>query len=648
MPQPLSVSGAPNALIAAYQKAWDRILAEQRALLMDPLAFRRRRRLQELQVAIEDALAGLDTKTRAWVDGELPKVQQVGLATGAVQATGLTNVPLPAIHDRRAAQIAAERLYDDLLSATDGVRESTKQLIREVAKDQTFNSIAAGDTAQQAGRAMEDILARKGVYSVKYADGSVHGLDSYSAMTLRTSTGLAYNQATIDGALGYGVEWFEVLDGPSCQWVTHSSGGLALGKIVTADEAARHPLSHPNCVLPWVRFASYGHVVEMVRAWYSGDVYTLCCEAYETTVGPNHPVLTGRGWLPAHLLREGDELVHDRRHHRDHTFAGEDVADLKHVPTIADVFVAMGEPASSDLDPQDLHGDAVFCKGEIQVVSTAGELRLVGDPGRVEEGGEFYLVGSGERVVFVPRLNGCSVPGLRMSGASLGTAERRETGGLLLGSQPGIVSADSLATRPDDASPMHDATDDQLGAPKLRCDLVGAHTGQVEAGSFIPVDTSLGRRRAGPRAVPSHVRVAVGAEDLSASLAGARENGSHGTHLSRLTATRVTHYEGWVYDCTTEQGAFNVDGFVVKNCRRSFAARPDVTSADEAKTAPRSTTPEQAQAQIAQDEERAQALLSRQARRQAVIRSTRAPTADRHAARLQARSQRLAARRARQ
>lgn len=245
--QPDSVNTAPDALIEAYRKAWQRILTEQKALLLDPLAYRRRRRLQELQVAIEQALEGLDVQTRDWINTQLPQVQQLGLATGAVQATGLTSVAIPALHDPKAAELAAERLYTDLLAATQGVRDSTKALIREIARDQTFQSIAGGDTAQQAGRAMEDILARKGIFAVAYKDGSVHGLDDYSDMLLRTTTAQAYNAAAIDGAQAYGVDWFEVLDGPSCGWLTHTTGGLALGKIVTAEQAAEHPLSHPRC-----------------------------------------------------------------------------------------------------------------------------------------------------------------------------------------------------------------------------------------------------------------------------------------------------------------------------------------------------------------------------------------------------------------
>jgi hypothetical protein len=143
--------------------------------------------------------------------------------------------------------LAAERLYDDLLAATDGVRESTKALIREIVRDQTFNSIAAGDTAQQAGRAMEDILARKGVFAVKYADGSVHGLDEYAQMSLRTATAQAYNQASIDGATAYDVQWFELLDGPGCGLSSHDDPRKALGMVVDVETAQMYPTAHPNC-----------------------------------------------------------------------------------------------------------------------------------------------------------------------------------------------------------------------------------------------------------------------------------------------------------------------------------------------------------------------------------------------------------------
>lgn len=44
-----------------------------------------------------------------------------------------------------------------------------------------------------------------------------------------------------------GVGMVQVMDGASCQWVTHDSGGLAAGTIRTVIEAHAHPTSHPNC-----------------------------------------------------------------------------------------------------------------------------------------------------------------------------------------------------------------------------------------------------------------------------------------------------------------------------------------------------------------------------------------------------------------
>lgn len=592
MAQPSSVETAPDVLIEAYRKAWARILTEQRRLLLDPLAYRRRRRLQELQVAVEQALAGLDTKTRAWIESKLPEVQQLGLATGAVQATGLVTAAIPALHDLQAAKLAAERLYDDLLAATEGVRESTKALIREIARDQTFQSIAGGDTAQQAGRAMEDILARKGVYSVKYADGSVHGLDDYSEMTLRTSTGLAYNQAAIDGASAYGVEWFEVLDGPGCGWITHTSGGPALGKIVTAEEAGQHPLSHPRCVAAGTEVVPLGGVSAAYRSFYSGPmIEILSARGSRLTVTPNHPVLTDRGWLAADLLREGDQVLNSAGH-RPVTARPSDV-NVNNVPAkieqVFDALGAIGARARFVATPDDFHNDGQWIKSKIDVVYVERPLLGVGQPGPIQSFGHADFV------------------------AAVGE----------LDALAGLRSADlSLERLP-------------VFAGSASCSPAGLHI------------RSIGR--AGADLDPALFEPLTDDEVANADLCGEILR-RFSVEVSLDTILEIRYLDSWlghVYDLTCAASCYTSNGIVVHNCRRSFAARPDVTSAAEAKTAKRLTTPEQAAAQLAQDEERAQTLLSRQNRRQAAARASRLPAGDRHAARLQSRSARLAGRRVR-
>lgn len=84
------------------------------------------------------------------------------------------------------------------------------------------------------------------------ADGfsGLRGLfgDQRALTIARTETANAYNLGTIERYRATSlVDKVNVFDGPSCGWTTHSDPELANGKKVTLDEAAAHPISHPNC-----------------------------------------------------------------------------------------------------------------------------------------------------------------------------------------------------------------------------------------------------------------------------------------------------------------------------------------------------------------------------------------------------------------
>lgn len=50
-------------------------------------------------------------------------------------------------------------------------------------------------------------------------------------------------------------------------------------------------------------------VVRAYRRWYSGELTTLVTDSGEALhATPNHPVLTRRGWIPAHLVDVGDDV----------------------------------------------------------------------------------------------------------------------------------------------------------------------------------------------------------------------------------------------------------------------------------------------------------------------------------------------------
>jgi hypothetical protein len=244
MPAPDEILALEDPLANAYRASWDRIVAEQADMAADPFAWSRQNRLAEMRARIELNMDDLDYQAGQWTSKTLPKIYQAGAQAGAVESgTGFN--AWTAIH-QEAVEELVQSSFSDLLKATKGVKESAKELIRHVAKDEALHHAIAGGSAQKAGREMTRILDRHGIRAVTYADGSKHGLAEYSEMALRTKSASAYNIGTVN-ATHPDVKLFEVFDGPDCGWTEHFSPDLAAGKIVDRDEALGQPISHPNC-----------------------------------------------------------------------------------------------------------------------------------------------------------------------------------------------------------------------------------------------------------------------------------------------------------------------------------------------------------------------------------------------------------------
>ena len=153
-----------------------------------------------------------------------------------------------------------------------------------------------------------------------------------------------------------------------------------------------NPPLHPNAVFAGSRFVSYGDVLELVRARYDGPAVHVHAGDYATTIGPNHPMLTARGMVRAADLREGDEVLYDTRVDGA-VRAGE--PHFEEVPLVEDVFESArtcGSYARVAAPGPDLHGDRVFCQGEVEVVRPARQLLPVWDSGGVEQLREGPLV----------------------------------------------------------------------------------------------------------------------------------------------------------------------------------------------------------------------------------------------------------------
>jgi len=93
------------------------------------------------------------------------------------------------------------------------------------------------------------------------------------------------------------------------------------GKVFSWDDPPAdtgHPGQDINCVPEDASVSLHALTKKAYRRWFSGELTKIVSEAEEhlyTT--PNHPVLTLRGWIPAHLVKVGDYLVETTGKHFD-------------------------------------------------------------------------------------------------------------------------------------------------------------------------------------------------------------------------------------------------------------------------------------------------------------------------------------------
>ena len=168
------------------------------------------------------------------------------------------------------------------------------------------------------------------------------------------------------------------------------------GQTFSLDDARGMIPLHPNAVFEGSTFIPYGECEEIVRAWYSGPsvVLSLGGGEYRTTIGPNHPMLTLRGFVNAAQIREGDYVMYDLRHDNAGLCGN---VDNQQVPLCEDSFksAVSGSPDSRiSASSSDLHGDRMFCQGKVEAIRPARGLLRKLDVGILKDLSKDLLMGA--------------------------------------------------------------------------------------------------------------------------------------------------------------------------------------------------------------------------------------------------------------
>jgi len=348
---------------------------------------------------------------------------------------------------------------------------------------------------------------------------------------------------------------------------------------------------HPRC-LPAGVVVSGPATVAATRRWYQGELVVLTtASGQELPITGNHPVLTDRGWLPAHLVEEGDYVVRSAR--------GQGATPLvvpheHQVPTrIEDLWRPNGVVPLLKVPTtaEDFHGDGGH--GEVDVVLAD---RLLWD--RFEPAGYEFI----EQEQLAGGVTQAAL--LALDGASqqlLLAATRATYGGvggsslpaaLLRGHAAGAHLAGCGHVADLDSGGYESAPDDVAADAVAEAEAVLALAGRVrrrEVGGWQHVLSTRWDPPAGPFTVESRGAYASRGKDLLLRIAGQVE-------LDRVVELRRVEWGGHVYNLTSAEGWYSANGIIVSNCDCvHIPARED--TADSVQTNPKkifeSMTPEE-------------------------------------------------------
>lgn len=332
---------------------------------------------------------------------------------------------------------------------------------------------------------------------------------------------------------------------------------------------------HPNCFPAGVAVSGPASQAA-TRRWFEGELVILAtASGQKLPVTGNHPILTRRGWVPANLLNEGDEVV------RSTNIEGATplvVPDHHQVPSlIEDVWSALsvGGFERMPASPEYFHGDGQG--GEVDVVYADGALLdgfqsslsqqvvQLGLAGRLSLADELLMQGA---AVFVDLLDSAHARSA-VRGSGLGFP--------FLGGHLGRSGCASLASvaafdsRLDEASRDDIARDAVLAAQRVLADssLVGGHDlVDREIASLARWDAP-----GGAFSVETAGRYASRGLDLLNRLAGQVE-------LDRVVELRRVEWSGHVYSLTSVEGWHAANNLIVSNCDCIHVPATEDTSDD--------------------------------------------------------------------
>ena len=324
-----------------------------------------------------------------------------GAAELAGKADGLPNpldVETPAAQwaKQRSAWMVGMKWVDGILQENPNATYRLDDVMRDALRSKVSQAVEGGWT------------------SVKLAE-SIRAHEAFSVARANNIARTEIAEAQQEGSMVYyrasGVVdrkiWSTARGGDTCPRCksAEAEGPIPL-EATFVSTGTQHAPGHSHCVPEGSRVLWGGRVVGATKALYSGPVVEFGTDlGHLAAVTVNHPVLTARGWIPAHALSEGDYLVSPNFGER----MPDADPDNKQLETmIEDAFAScvvssLMTPKSVVVSPEDFHGDAKGFQGDVEIVNPDGLLLSDVHPSGADEVSQNILTLVGEGLGLLAR-----------------------------------------------------------------------------------------------------------------------------------------------------------------------------------------------------------------------------------------------------
>jgi hypothetical protein len=294
-------------------------------------------------------------------------------------------------------------------------------------------------------------------------------------------------------------------------------------------ETGEPPL-HLNCLPGNTLVSPCGRITGVSKRVFDGDLVIIhTAGGRDLSVTPNHPVACEQGWVPAHLLNEGDNVICEGRGQIGFpNFRFDKHQDMPApIEEVANAFLMMPSALRREVPtaPEDFHGDGR--NSEIAIIGTNRHLLPNRKPSFTKQT---------SKTPFVKR----NMPLIELVGFS---------------------PFDSLSET------LLSSLGDNVGGSNLPFSLGGGHSGPLQQLSLMRAsNVNTISLQAVADSAP------INPELLSELILG----NSRDILLDQIVSIESKPFHDYVYNLETTNGYYTVEGLIIHNCRCEIVGRPTV------------------------------------------------------------------------